>query len=336
MSAGRLTVVVGEADAGQRLDRFCAAAVPALSRTRIQALNAAGGVEVNGRARPDSFTLSVGDEVAIDAAAAHGAGGVPVATRPAPSLAPIHVPVVYEDDALIVVNKPAGLVVHPAHGNRDGTLVNALLGRGTELAALGGADRPGVVHRLDKDTSGVMVLAKTDAAYHALAGDIKERRFDKTYHAIVFGNVRARSVTVEEPIARHPVHRQRMAVVAGGRPAATEVIVVDTYYHFDYIRAITRTGRTHQIRVHLAHIDNPLLGDSVYGGRRQRIRTGRARSRETIEGLLKIMRRHALHASVLSFTHPETGRRMTFTTALPADMRLALEVLYREDRAKEA
>jgi 23S rRNA pseudouridine1911/1915/1917 synthase len=111
--------------------------------------------------------------------------------------------------------------------------------------------------------------------------------------------------------------------------------VVDTYHHFDYIRATTRTGRTHQIRVHLAHIDNPLLGDSVYGGRRQRIRTGRARSRETIERLLKIMRRHALHASVLSFTHPETAARMTFTTALPADMRLALEVLYREDRAKE-
>jgi 23S rRNA pseudouridine1911/1915/1917 synthase len=113
------------------------------------------------------------------------------------------------------------------------------------------------------------------------------------------------------------------------------VIVVDTYYHFDYIRATTRTGRTHQIRVHLAHIDNPLLGDSVYGGRRQRIRTGRARSRETIERLLKIMRRHALHASVLSFTHPQTGTRMAFTTALPADMRLALEVLYREDRAME-
>jgi len=275
--------------------------------------------------------LGEGDRVEVDPAAVVSKEP----REPAPAPQDIDIPVVYEDDTLVVVNKPAGMVVHPAHGNWDGTLVNALLGRGTALAGMGGRDRPGVVHRLDKDTSGVMVLAKSDAAYRALAADIKERRFDKTYHAIVFGNVRARRVTVEEPVARHPVHRQKMAVVAGGRPAATEVFVVDTYYHFDYIRATTRTGRTHQIRVHLAHIDNPLLGDAVYGGRRQRIRTRRERSRETIERLLKTMRRHALHASVLSFIHPETGGRMTFTTALPADMRLALEILYREDRAKE-
>ncbi|MDH4037207.1 MAG: RluA family pseudouridine synthase [Candidatus Krumholzibacteria bacterium] len=331
MGDARLTVVVAESGAGQRLDRYCAATLPAYSRTRIQSLNAAGAVRVNGRARPDSHLLAAGDTIEIEA----GAVAQPAATRAVPAPQSIDIAVVYEDESLVVVNKPAGLVVHPAHGNWDGTLVNALLGRGTTLAGLGGGDRPGVVHRLDKDTSGVMVLAKTDASYRALTAEIKERRFDKTYHAIVFGNLRAPRVTVDEPVARHRVHRQRMAVVPGGRPAATEVIVVDTYYHFDYIRATTRTGRTHQIRVHLAHIDNPLLGDSVYGGRRQRIRTGRARSRETIERLLKIMRRHALHASVLSFTHPETARRMTFTTALPADMRLALETLYREDRAKE-
>jgi 23S rRNA pseudouridine1911/1915/1917 synthase len=331
MDAGRLELLVGEPEAGERLDRFCAAALPALSRTQVQALNAAGGILVNGRRRPDSHPVGAGDSIHIDAdllPRREARGGGPAAQR-------IDVSVVYEDDALVVVNKAAGLVVHPAHGNWDGTLVNALLGRGTALAGLGGGDRPGVVHRLDKDTSGVIVLAKTDAAYRALAADIKERRFDKTYHAIVWGNVRAPRVTVDEPLARHPVHRQRMAVVAGGRPATTEVIVVDTYYHFDYIRASTRTGRTHQIRVHLAHIGNPLLGDAVYGGRRQRIRTGRDRAREAMERLAKIMRRHALHASELSFTHPDTGQRMRFATALPADMRLALEVLYREDRAKE-
>ncbi|HEX5132496.1 MAG TPA: RluA family pseudouridine synthase [Candidatus Krumholzibacteria bacterium] len=330
MSAGRLTFTVQDEDAGQRLDRYCTARLPALSRTQVQALNAAGGILLNGAARPDSFAVRAGDAVAVDVAAA-----APAPARAAPAPQPIDIAVVYEDDAVVVVNKPAGLVVHPAHGNWDGTLVNALLGRGTGLAGLGGGDRPGVVHRLDKDTSGVMVLAKTDAAYRSLSTEIKDRLFEKTYHAIVFGNVRAARFSVDEPIARHPIHRQKMAVVAGGRPASTEVIVVDTYYHFDYIRVLTRTGRTHQIRVHLAHVDNPLLGDPVYGGRRQRIRTGRTRSRETIERLLKIVKRHALHASRLSFTHPDTGKRMTFTTALPADMRLALEILYREDRAKE-
>ncbi len=331
MDAARLTLTVAEADSGTRLDRFCAARLPDFSRTQIQSLNASGGILVNGRLRPDSHAIAAGDSVEIDPSVLRGRGTS--ASVPEPQAIPVAV--VYEDEAIVVVNKPAGLVVHPAHGNWDGTLVNALLGRGTGLADLGGRDRPGVIHRLDKDTSGVMVLAKTDAAYRALAGDIKERRFEKTYHAVVFGNVRAPRVTVDEPIARHPVHRQRMAVVAGGRPATTEVLVVDTYYHFDYIRVTTRTGRTHQIRVHLAYIGNPLLGDPVYGGRKQRMRSGSVRSRETIERLLKIVGRHALHASELSFTHPGTGERMKFTTALPADMRLALEVLYREDRAKE-
>jgi 23S rRNA pseudouridine1911/1915/1917 synthase len=327
---GSLVLDVGDEDAGQRLDRFCAAHLPEHSRTRIQALNDAGGVLVNGVRRPSSHTLTTGDRVEVTDAVMPERDA---ATAPRPQSIPV--PVVYEDASVVVVNKPAGMVVHPAHGNWDGTVVNALRGRGTALAVLGSGDRPGVVHRLDKDTTGLIVLAKTDAAYRALATDIKERRFEKTYHAIVFGNVRAHHFTVDEPIARHPVHRQKMAVVAGGRPASTAVFVVDTYYHFDYIRVSTRTGRTHQIRVHPAHVDNPLLGDPVYGGRRQRIRTGRNRSRETIERLLKLVPRHALHASRLSFTHPDTGKQMNFTTGLPADMRVALEVLYREDRAKE-
>jgi 23S rRNA pseudouridine1911/1915/1917 synthase len=240
---------------------------------------------------------------------------------------------VFEDDAIVVVNKAAGIVVHPAHGNWDGTLVNALLGRGTGLSTIGG-DRPGVVHRLDKDTSGLIVLAKTDRAHRALSAAIKQHEFEKTYHAIVVGNVRTRSVSIDAPLARHPVQRQKMAVAkSGGRPARTEVFVVDTYYHFDYIRVTTQTGRTHQIRVHMAHVGNPLLGDAVYGGRK--LRAGKGAARATFEHIVKRMTRHALHASRLAFSHPETGDRVTFTTALPPDMRFVLEAIYREDRAKE-
>jgi 23S rRNA pseudouridine1911/1915/1917 synthase len=327
-SPSQISVAVTELAAGERLDRFCAAHLPQLSRTQVQALNAAGGVRVDGRARPDAYRLRPGETVAIDASLLPAARtGAP----PAPQSLPVGV--VYEDDAMVVVNKAAGVVVHPAHGNWDGTLVNALLGRGTALSSIGG-ERPGVVHRLDKDTSGLMVLAKTDAAHRALAAAIKSREFEKTYHAVVWGHVRAPRMTIDAPIARHPVHRQKMAVAArGGRPAVTEVFVVDTYNHFEYIRVTTRTGRTHQIRVHMAHVGNPLLGDSVYGSRK---RAGESVDKSaTLGTVVARMRRHALHASRLSFAHPETGARVAFTTALPPDMRSVLEGVYRSDRAKE-
>jgi 23S rRNA pseudouridine1911/1915/1917 synthase len=248
----------------------------------------------------------------------------------------IHVPVVFEDDHLVLVNKPVGMVTHPAHGNWDGTLVNALVGRGVRLSMLGSPERPGVVHRLDKDTSGLIVLAKSDDAYRALSAALKAQRVDKTYHAIAWGPLPQRRVTIDAPIARHPVHRQRMAVAEGsGRDARTELFVVDRYTHFDYIRVTTFTGRTHQIRVHLSHIGHPLLGDSVYGGRRQRSRAWRTGSKVFIERMMKLLPRHALHASRLSFEHPATGRHMSFQTALPADMRLALETMHREHRTKE-
>jgi 23S rRNA pseudouridine1911/1915/1917 synthase len=323
-----VSLTVAEADSGQRLDRFCTRRLEGFSRSQIQALNARGGIAVDGRERADSFALSAGQVVTVDVARLS-------ARPPAPAPQQIPVAVVYEDDDVVVVNKAAGLVVHPAHGNREGTLVNALVGRGTRLAALGGADRPGVVHRLDKDTSGLMVLAKTDASYRALVAAFKEQQIEKIYHAIVRGHVRSRRIVIDEPIARHPVHRQRMAVrPVSGRAALTEVFVVDTYRHFDYIRVRTHTGRTHQIRVHMAHVGNPLLGDSVYGGRKP-VQIAQVRVRALFGRLLKLVPRHALHASRLSFTHPVTGRRLAFTAALPTDMRLALETLHREDRAQE-
>jgi 23S rRNA pseudouridine1911/1915/1917 synthase len=330
MNATRVSIEVDEDGAGSRLDRLVASRLEGVSRTQVQALNAAGAIRVDGQVRADSYALSAGETVDVEIVrAADEARREPVAQS-------IPVPIIHEDDAIVVVDKPPGMVVHPAHGNWDGTLVNALLGRGTALSNLGSTDRPGVVHRLDKDTSGVIVLAKTDRAYRALASQFKEKQTEKIYHALVHGHVRSRSITIEEPIARHPVHRQRMAVATrGGRAARTDVLVVDTFHHFDYIRVSTHTGRTHQIRVHMAHVGNPLLGDSLYGGRRSRGAGSTARTKTTFERLMKLMPRHALHASQLSFTHPEHEARVTFVSALPSDMRATLEFLHREDRELE-
>jgi len=319
-------------DAGTRLDRFCAARMEGLSRSQAQKLNSLGGIDVDGERRPDSYHLSEGEEVAAQPSLLDPPG-FDEAGSPTPQ--DIDIPVVFEDDHLAVVNKPAGMVVHPAHGNWDGTLVNALLGRGTTLAPLGAPQRPGIVHRLDRDTSGVMVVARTDDAYHALQQALRDGRFEKTYHSITMGHAGAPHRMIEAPIGRHPARRQEMAVVPSGKPARSELFVVDSYSHFEYSRVVTHTGRTHQIRVHLAHIGNPVLGDPVYGGRKLRGSVSHGRLRTAFAALMKLLPRHALHASTLAFPHPVTGRRMTFTTALPEDMRLALEMLHREDRTKE-
>jgi 23S rRNA pseudouridine1911/1915/1917 synthase len=299
---------VDAADAGTRLDRFCAARLEGLSRSQAQKLNALGGINVDGRVRPDSYQLCEGEAVTAQPSLLEPPGF---------------------DEAGV------GIVVHPAHGNWDGTLVNALLGRGTTLAALGWPQRPGIVHRLDRDTSGVMVVARTDDAYHSLQAALRDGRFEKTYHTIVMGHAGQARTEIDAPVGRHPSRRQEMAVVPTGKPARSELFVVDSYRHFEYSRVVTHTGRTHQIRVHLAHIGNPVLGDPVYGGRKLRGAASSGRLRTAFAALLKVLPRHALHASTLAFPHPVTGRRMTFTTALPEDMRLALEMLHREDRAKE-
>jgi 23S rRNA pseudouridine1911/1915/1917 synthase len=324
---------VADDEDGQRLDRLCAARHPDLSRNQLQILNARGAVTVDGRIRPDSYSVSAGERVEIRASAVEIEGWDPDVI---PGPEDIPVAVVFEDDHLVVVNKQAGLVVHPAHGNPGGTLVNALLGRGTRLAGLGAPQRPGIVHRLDKDTTGLMVVAKTDAAYMGLAAKLKDKEILKEYHAIVCGNIGRAELTVREPVGRHPVHRQRMAVRReGGKEAVSQLFVVDSYSHFDYIRVAIYTGRTHQIRVHMSHVSHPVLGDHVYGGRLRKAQTGDPGAKVIYEKLSKTVSRQALHASKLSFAHPVSGRDMTFRTALPQDMRLALELLYREDRIKE-
>jgi len=328
-----ISFTVGEHEEGQRLDRLCAARHPSLSRNQIQVLNGNGVVTVGGRVRPDSYSLRAGEKVEIRASEVQQEGWDPDAV-PEPEDIPIAV--VYEDDEIAVVNKSAGMVVHPAHGNPGGTLVNALLGRGTTLASLGGPSRPGIVHRLDKDTSGLMVVAKTDAAYVALVKQLKDREVLKEYHAIIHGNVGREDLTVDEPIGRHPVHRQKMTVRrTGGREAVSQLFVVDSYNHFDYIRVAIYTGRTHQIRVHMSHVSHPLLGDHVYGGRPGRVQSQGSRAKVTGNKLSRMISRHALHASRLSFSHPEDGSVLTFQTALPDDMRHVLETLYMEYRFKE-
>lgn len=327
------TFTVQSDEAGLRLDRFCASKCKSISRSQMQALNDAGGITVDGVKRPDSYLLRESQTVLVRPSAARRDGLAP-GEEPVGQTIPINVS--YEDDQIVVVNKSAGLVVHPAHGNWDGTLVNALIGRGIKLATLGGNHRPGVVHRLDKDTSGLIVVAKTDAAYAALSAQIKRKEVRKEYHCIVQGNLPQPQMTVDEPISRHPVHRQKMTVAVGsGKEAVTELFVVDSYSHFDYIRVATYTGRTHQIRVHLSYLAHPLLGDAVYGGRKKKAGGLNTRQKVLFEKLLKIMSRHALHASRLSFAHPTTGRWMSLKAALPDDMRLAMETLYREDRSKE-
>jgi len=333
MSGRDLTrLSVDETDAGTRLDRFCAARVDGLSRSQAQKLNALGGITVDGRSRPDSYALCDGEEVVVRPALLEPPG-FDEGGSPEPQDIPIAI--VFEDAHLVVVNKPVGMVVHPAHGNWDGTLVNALLGKGVTLAALGWPQRPGIVHRLDRDTSGVMVVARTDDAYRALQAALRDGSFEKTYHTLTVGHAGTRRLEIDAPVGRHPIRRQEMAVVPGGKPARSELFVVDSYRHFEYSRVVTHTGRTHQIRVHLAHIGVPVLGDSVYGGRRLRGAVSNGRLRSAFAALMKLLPRHALHASTLAFPHPVTGRRMKFTTALPDDMRAALETLYREDRAKE-
>jgi 23S rRNA pseudouridine1911/1915/1917 synthase len=327
-----ISFTVIDDEAGQRLDRLCAAKHPTLSRNQIQILNNRGAVTVDGTVRPDSYAVNAGEHVAVRPSIVEYEGWDPD-RLPAPEDIPV--PVVYEDDDVIVVNKPPGMVVHPAHGNPGGTLVNALLGRGVRLAGLGGHQRPGIVHRLDKDTSGLMMVAKTDVAYGELVSRLKDKKVRKEYHAVVHGNIGRAEMTVDAPIGRHPVHRQKMSVSRRGKEAVTQLFVVDSYTHFDYIRVATHTGRTHQIRVHLSHVSHPLLGDPVYGGQRGRGQAASVRTKVTQEKLRKIMNRHALHASLLSFPHPVCDRWLTFRAALPHDMRLALETLYKEDRIKE-
>ncbi len=299
----------------ERLDRFLADQL-SISRTQSARLIASGAVQVNKEKPRASRCLSHGDLLSVRLQ--------DLAGRPVRTIAAYDHPldVVFEDDALMVLNKPAGLVVHPAPGHWDDTLLNALAARGTRLAGSGGG-RPGIVHRLDKDTSGLMVLAKTDVAHRKLSRALSNRHVERIYAALCWGHIDD-PVEVDAPIGRHPKDRKRMAVLATGRNAATRVEPVARFDVCDLVRVKLATGRTHQIRVHLSHIGHPVVGDLVYGGGGHRRVTGSQRPRGV--ALEKAAPRQALHAAELRFDHPITGESCRFRADWPQDLRPLMAV----------
>jgi 23S rRNA pseudouridine1911/1915/1917 synthase len=307
------TVRVGTGEAGLRLDRALASRLPALSRTRLKRLIEAGHVMCEGTTlRDPARRVCCGQNFVVI---------LPEIENAAPAAQPMPLVIRFEDAHLIVIDKPAGLVVHPAPGNPDGTLVNALLSHcGASLSGIGGIRRPGIVHRLDKDTSGLMVVAKTEASHHALSRDFAERRIDRAYAAFVWGVPAPPAGEIVANIGRSPVNRKKMGVVGQGRgkPAVTRYRVERSYQaQAALVECHLATGRTHQVRVHLAHHGHPLIGDRLYA-----VRAGRAIGRGGPLGArIASFPRQALHACRLAFTHPADARRLAFDSPLPADLR---------------
>ena len=306
----RLVAVVPADAAGQRLDQVLAALFPDFSRTRLQQWLRAGQVSVDGRSLRARDKVWGGEHITVTAT-------VEVEVPWQGEAMPLEI--LYEDSALIVLNKPPGLVVHPGAGNREGTLVNALLHHVPELANV---PRAGVVHRLDKDTSGLLVVARTLAAHTHLVAQLQARTVKREYFAIIVGVMTAGG-TIEAPVGRHRSERTRMAVVQGGREAVTHYRVLERFRGHSYLRINLETGRTHQIRVHMAHLHYPLVGDPTYGGR---LRLP-ADSSSALQEALRHFKRQALHAGVLGLIHPESGAALQWEAPLPDDMQQLLEAL---------
>jgi len=335
LSGAKQRISVAETEAGERLDRLLARHVADLSRTRLKALIEAGAVALDGATiRDPSHRVNSGATVAVE---------VPPPEPAKPAAEAIPLDVVYEDADIIVIDKPKNLVVHPAAGNRTGTLVNALIAHcGDSLSGIGGERRPGIVHRLDKDTTGLMVVAKNDAAHRALAKQFADHgrsgeSFERTYLALVWGAPDRPHGTIDKPLDRHPKARDRMAIRHGGREAVTHWQVLERYYGrpapsrpakagkrpkpaepvASLLACRLETGRTHQIRVHLAAIGHPVMGDEVYGGG---FRTKIALLPAEAKAALAALGRQALHAHILRVKHPSTGKIVAFRSELPPDL----------------
>lgn len=307
--------IVPDSDSAKRLDIFLSQQNLPVSRSQIKKLIDAGLVLVNNTSPKAGFRISKGDLINVT---------IP---EPTPSdLRPENIPldIIYEDNFIILINKPPGLVVHPASGNYSGTLVNALLYYSRDLSGIGGVVRPGIVHRLDKNTSGVLVVAKNDLAHRSLASQFKEHSIARKYTGLVYGTFKNEKGTITSPIGRHPVDRKKISTKARrGKAAITHWKVIEQFEEIALLEISLETGRTHQIRVHLADIQHPVVGDPVYCSKKSllTIRDERLRNR------LKRLDRQALHASLLGFNHPKTGEYMQFSAPLPEDLRGILDVL---------
>jgi len=307
------TFQIDSHEAGLRLDGYLASQIEGWSRARLQRLIESEDVLVNGKPAKPSYKLRENDELEVELVAPATASFIPE---------PIPIEIVYEDETLIVVNKPAGLVVHPAAGIHSGTLANALAYHFQQLPDSGHGLRPGIVHRLDRDTSGLLVVAKTEAALEHLSDQFRDRTVFKSYAALVHGRVNTDSGRIDQPLARDAANRTRMAVVRGGRSALSLYRVRQRFDRFTLLDVELKTGRTHQIRVHLAWLKHPVVGDETYGaGRDNTIQNAQLRAR------VRNLERHFLHAEKLAFTHPQTGKRVEFSSSLPAELAELLTVL---------
>lgn len=306
-------------NAGERLDAYLAAKIAHWSRARLQRLIENEDVLLNGKVVKSSYKLRAGDDLEVE---------LSVSTNDTFTPENIPIDIVYEDDEVVVVNKPAGLIVHPASGVRSGTLANALAYHFQELPSRGGTIRPGIVHRLDRDTSGLLVIAKTEAALENLGEQFRDRTVFKSYVALVHGRVQAEAGRIEQPIARDPGNRTRMGIVRSGRNALSLYRVRRRYQRFTLLDVEIKTGRTHQIRVHLSWLRHPIVGDEVYGGGRDNtVQDPQLRAH------IRKLDRQFLHAEQLGFIHPGTGASMRFTAPLPTDLQSLLTELDSEQHS---
>lgn len=277
---------------GERIDFFVAEVMEDLSRSMVKSLIEQGKIQANGKKVKASYRVQEGDEITVE---------IPEPRQVDIKAQNIPLNIIYQDQDVAVIDKPKGMVVHPAQGNWDNTLVNALMFHVRDLSGINGELRPGIVHRLDKDTSGVMMVAKNDTAHRNLAEQIKTHSFKREYMALVYGNIKENLGTIDAPIGRSKIDRKKMSVCADGRPAVSNYEVVERFGQYTLVRVKLLTGRTHQIRVHFAHIQHPVVGDAVYGSGRKHFN----------------LESQALHACLLGFTHPRSGEYMEFTSSLP-------------------